>query len=235
MADWDNFSKQYDGVFTEDPVYTGMLRQMGELIARTGAKRVLDLGCGTGNLTAVALDHLPAATVLAVDPSEGMRETCSGRFAGQERVEVVDGSATDIPAADAAFDLVISSLALHHVTVEEKGRAARQLARVTAPGGELLYMDVFVDVEGGPPDPLWYRDVIDKTVAWALCSLDSGAYRHMNVLVRTLVYCLEQDGEYLVTPQSWRDLLAGSGLAVDESIIVEPEPCGLKILRATRA
>ena len=147
MADWDNFSKQYDGVFTEDPVYTGMLRQMGELIARTGAKRVLDLGCGTGNLTAVALDHLPAATVLAVDQSEGMRETCSGRFAGQERVEVVDGSATDIPAADAAFDLVISSLALHHVTVEEKGRAARELARVTDPGGELLYMDVFVDVE----------------------------------------------------------------------------------------
>ena len=234
MADWDNFSKQYDGVFTEDPVYTGMLRQMGELIARTGAKRVLDLGCGTGNLTAVALDHLPAATVLAVDPSEGMRETCSGRFAGQERVEVVDGSATDIPAADAAFDLVISSLALHHVTVEEKGRAARELARVTAPGGELLYMDVFVDVDGGPGDPLWYRDVIDKTVAWALCSLKAGAYRHMNILLRTLVCCLEQDGEYLVTPESWRGMLAESGFTMMDSINVEPDSCGLKVLRATR-
>ena len=92
-----------------------MLRQMGGLIADTGARRVLDLGCGTGNLTAVALDCLPAATVLAVDPSEGMRETCSERFAGQERVEVVDGGATEIPAADGGFDLVISSLALHHV------------------------------------------------------------------------------------------------------------------------
>jgi ubiquinone/menaquinone biosynthesis C-methylase UbiE len=235
MADWDNFSELYDGVFTEDPVYIGMLSLMGELIEEAGGSRVLDLGCGTGNLTAVALDHLDQASIVAVDPSDGMRKTCSARFAGEARVEVVAGSAASIPGPDGVFDLVISSLALHHIPVGEKGAVARELARVVAPGGKLLYMDVFVDVEGGPPDPLWCRDVIDKTVAWALCSLEAGAYRHMNILLRTLVYCLEQDGEYLVTPDSWRGMLADSGFTMMDSFNVEPEPCGLKVLRATRS
>jgi len=235
MADWDNFSGQYDGVFTEDPVYMGMLGLMGGLIEEIGGSRVLDLGCGTGNLTAVALDRLDGANILSVDPSDGMRETCSARFAGEGRVEVVEGSGGAIPAADGEFDLVISSLALHHVPVSEKNAAALEIARVAAPGGKLLYMDVFVDAEGGPGDPEWYRDVIEKTVAWALCSLEAGAYRHMNILMRTLVYCLEQDGEYLVTPESWRRMLADSGFKMMDSINVEPEPCGLKVLRAVRS
>ena len=234
MADWDEFSRQYDGIFTEDPVYSGMLRQMGELIGVTGARRVLDLGCGTGNLTGLVLERLPEATVLAVDPSEGMRQTCAERFAGDGRVEVVEGGGAGIPAPDGELDLVVSSLALHHVPVEEKGDAARELARVIAPGGELLYMDVFVDVEGGPPEEAWYRDLIEKQVAWALSAMEGGAFRQMNLLLRTLPCALEQDGEYLVTAESWKTLLAGAGLTVNDLVLVQPQSCGLKILQAAR-
>ena len=235
MADLDDFSEQYDGVFTEDQVYMGMLGLMGGLIEEAGGRRVLDLGCGTGNLTAVALDRLDGASILSVDPSAGMREACSARFAGEGSVEVVEGSAGAVPAADGEFDLVISSLALHHVPVQQKNAAALEIARVAARGGKLLYMDAFVDVEGGPGDPEWYRDLIEKTVAWALCSLEAGAYRQMTVLLRTLACDLEQDGEYLVTPESWRRMLADSGLPVIDSVDVQPESCGLKVLLAARS
>jgi len=235
MADWDAFSGQYDDIFNADQVYSGMLRLLGESIADAGGARVLDLGCGTGNATAAVLEALPGSSILAVDPSGGMRRICSERFSDEARVEVVEGTATGIPSADGEFDLVVSNLALHHVPIEEKEAAAAEIARVTATGGTLLYLDVFCDVEGGPGDPEWYRDNIDKAVAWALCSCESGAFRHMIVLLKTMVSVLERDGEYLVTPRHWLSLLSDAGFAQVHTITVEPARCGLKMLRAVRS
>lgn len=97
--------------------------------------RALDVGCGTGNLTA----HLirSGATVTAADLSGKFLELVSRRFlgAGLEGTQQLNG--TDLrPLADGSFDLVATYSVLHHVP--DYLSLVREMARVTAPGGIVL-------------------------------------------------------------------------------------------------
>lgn len=91
----------------------------------------LDLGCGTGALSAAILDRCAPARVIAVDPSAGFLETAAANLAG--RAEVRQGSATAIPLADAEVDVVASALMLNFVS--DPAAALAEMARVTRPGG----------------------------------------------------------------------------------------------------
>jgi SAM-dependent methyltransferase len=86
----------------------------------------LDVGCGTGALTAAALAAAPAR-VVGVDRSTGFLSV-AGTRAG-----LVAGDACALPFAGARFDLVVSGLALNFVA--DPARAAAELARVCRPGG----------------------------------------------------------------------------------------------------
>ena len=94
-----------------------------------GARRVLDLGAGTGKLTRQLVAR--GLDVLAVEPLEGMREQLSRVLPG---TPVLDGSAEQIPLPDGAVDAVLAAQAWHWVTPE---RAAPEVARVLRPGGTL--------------------------------------------------------------------------------------------------
>ncbi len=93
------------------------------------AVRVLDLGAGTGKLTAalVALDR----EVTAVDPVEEMLEELELAVPGVPRVL---GTAEDIPMRDASVDAVVAGQAWHWFQPE---RAIPEIARVLTPGGVL--------------------------------------------------------------------------------------------------
>ena len=95
-------------------------------------RRWLDVGCGTGALTATVLAMAEPAQVVGVDPSEG--------FLAEARARVVDpratfhaGDAQSLPLLDHRFDVVVSGLALNFVS--DPRRAADEVARVTTPGG----------------------------------------------------------------------------------------------------
>jgi SAM-dependent methyltransferase len=89
-----------------------------------GARRVLDLGAGTGKLTTVLLDL--GLDVVAVEPSEPMRERIP------PRAEVLDGSAESLPLADGSVDAVLVGQAFHWFDAE---KALAEMARVLRPGG----------------------------------------------------------------------------------------------------
>jgi SAM-dependent methyltransferase len=95
----------------------------------SGARRVLDLGAGTGKLTRQLVSR--GLDVVAVEPLEGMREQLSQVLPG---TPVLDGSAEHIPLPDGSVDAVLAAQAWHWV---EPGRAAPEVARVLAPGGPL--------------------------------------------------------------------------------------------------
>src|SRR4029077_10684974 len=60
-----------------------------------------------------------------------------------DKVEVHTGDARRLPFADASFDVVLSSMALHNIYNEgERQTAVREIARVLAPGGRVLIVDV---------------------------------------------------------------------------------------------
>jgi SAM-dependent methyltransferase len=94
-----------------------------------GARRVLDLGAGTGKLT--RLLHGRGLDVVAVEPSSGMRGQLTQAVPG---VPVCAGTAEEIPLDDGSVDAVLVAQAWHWVDPQ---RATGEVARVLAPGGRL--------------------------------------------------------------------------------------------------
>ncbi|WP_062387485.1 class I SAM-dependent methyltransferase [Demequina iriomotensis] len=92
--------------------------------------RVLDLGAGTGKLTE-AIHRCRHAEVIAVDPDPVMLATLEAHV---PRVATRLGRAEEIPLEDASVDAVVMGQAWHWV---DPDTAAREIARVLAPGGVL--------------------------------------------------------------------------------------------------
>lgn len=96
-------------------------------------QRWLDVGCGTGALCAAIVDHCSPSSVAGVEPSEGFLATARENLAG--RAALHQGSATAIPLADGAVDVVVSGLVLNFVP--DQRAAMAEMARVTRGGGTI--------------------------------------------------------------------------------------------------
>lgn len=96
-------------------------------------RRWLDVGCGTGALSAAILDRCNPAAVIGVEPSEGFLATARAHLAG--RAELHTGSATAIPLNDASVDVVVSGLVLNFVP--DTGAALVEMKRVSTFGGAI--------------------------------------------------------------------------------------------------
>jgi SAM-dependent methyltransferase len=94
-----------------------------------GARRVLDLGAGTGKLTRQI--QARGLEVVAVEPSDGMRAELSRALPD---VVALAGSAERIPLDDTSVDAVLVGQAWHWF---DPARAVPEVARVLAPGGQL--------------------------------------------------------------------------------------------------
>jgi ubiquinone/menaquinone biosynthesis C-methylase UbiE len=106
--------------------------------------RVVEIGAGNG----LNFRHYPAtvAEVVAVEPEPYLRELAVAAAAEVGiPIQVVDGTAEALPAADAAFDAGVASLVL--CSVYDQPRALSELHRVIRPGGELRFFE-HVQAEG---------------------------------------------------------------------------------------
>ncbi|MCK2214131.1 class I SAM-dependent methyltransferase [Actinomadura sp. ATCC 31491] len=123
----------------------------GELRRLEGHERLLDLGCGRGAVLLMAAEHLPKGRATGVDlwrakDQSGNAEAVTRANAAAEgvadRVELVTGDLRDLPFGDAAFDVVVSSMAIHNIAdAEGRAQAVREAHRVLRPGGLLLVAD----------------------------------------------------------------------------------------------
>jgi ubiquinone/menaquinone biosynthesis C-methylase UbiE len=136
-------------------IFTGVagVRALHErAVERAGiqpGQAVVDVGCGTGNLSFAVLAAQPDARVTGLDP-DGAALRRAARKARRRGVPLtlVQGYADRIPAEDASLDHVVSSLALHHVDDDGRVAFARDALRALRPGGRVTVVDF-----GGPaPD-----------------------------------------------------------------------------------
>ncbi|MGV9415504.1 class I SAM-dependent methyltransferase [Nocardia sp. NPDC003693] len=104
--------------------------------------RVLEIGCGTGNLTLAALDAHPGADIIGTDPDPLALERAQRKAHGRTGIAFQHGYAQDLPFEDAAFDRVLSAFMLHHIPTELKSAVAADAFRVLRPGGRLHLVDV---------------------------------------------------------------------------------------------
>ncbi|MBL0938773.1 MAG: metalloregulator ArsR/SmtB family transcription factor [Gemmatimonadaceae bacterium] len=97
-----------------------------------------DLGCGTGALSAALAPHV--AHVHAIDASPAMLAAASARLATFDHVSVSEGTLEALPLDDAALDVAVLMLVLHHVA--DPVRALREVHRVLRPAGRVLIADM---------------------------------------------------------------------------------------------
>lgn len=117
-----------------------------ELAGIAPGQTVVDVGCGTGNLSFAVLAAHQDARVTGLDP-DGDSLRRAARKARRRRVSLtlVQGYADRIPAEDASLDHVVSSLALHHVDDDSRVAFAHDALRTLRPGGKVTIVDF-----GGP-------------------------------------------------------------------------------------
>jgi SAM-dependent methyltransferase len=124
-------------------------------------RRVLDLGCGDGRLTALVLDARPhVVEAVAVDSSPPMLARARGRFANEPRVEVRERDLADPITALGAFDVVVSGFAIHHLRDERKLALLHEVTAQLTPGG--VYVNLEVVASPTPELHAEFRRAIDR-------------------------------------------------------------------------
>jgi ubiquinone/menaquinone biosynthesis C-methylase UbiE len=104
---------------------------------------VLDVGCGTGSLAIAAKRQVgETGSVQGIDASPEMigRARHKARKAGLD-VDFANGVAESLPFPDRRFDVVLSTVMLHHLGKKARPVAVAEMKRVLKPGGRLLVVD----------------------------------------------------------------------------------------------
>ena len=127
--------------FGQEP---GIRRMTIELAGISEGERVLDVGCGTGTLTIAARRQTgPTGEAHGIDPSAEMigvarQKAAKAGVDARFQTAVIE----KLPFPDGHFDLVLSSLMLHHLPADVKRAGFAELRRVLKPGGRFLAVDI---------------------------------------------------------------------------------------------
>lgn len=115
----------------------------------SGARRVLDAGCGKGRYAALIKQTAPQAEIHAVDVSDEMlKHVAPGIYTQRASIQ-------DLPYPDASFDLVYCVETLEHAP--NPHAALKEMVRVLAPGGRLVIIDKNLAQQGALQIEAWER------------------------------------------------------------------------------
>jgi tRNA (cmo5U34)-methyltransferase len=132
------------------PCFEELYGTTADLVSRcVGSNpRVLDLGAGTGILSATILERVPSARLTLLDASADMLRKAAARLAQCQPKILHRSLAAELPPGP--FDAVVSALAIHHLSDEEKRLLYGRILNVLSPGG------LFANAEqvGGKTDRL---------------------------------------------------------------------------------
>lgn len=131
---FDAWSTFYDLPPVQRAVYRPVHEAVLKVLVRRSPSSVLDIGCGTGILTARIRDGLPSAAVWGCDFSLGMLHQATSQRAAPG--QWVQGDATRLPLRDAAVEAVVSTEAFHWFP--DADAALSEFRRILVPGGTLL-------------------------------------------------------------------------------------------------
>jgi len=138
----------------------GAIRDAAELLRLGPGSRVLDVGAGVGG-PARYLAHMTGCHVTALDLQPELHaigEDLTRRCGLAERIDHVCGDALTCPIPDAAFDAVVSWLAVLHIP--ERGRLCSQFAGALRPGGTCYIEDLCKRAPFAGQDLLDLREVV---------------------------------------------------------------------------
>lgn len=117
-------------------------RQLVDIAELRAGERVLEIGCGTGNLALLLTDLHPEVEVVGIDPDRNALARAR-RKAHRRRlaVELHHGFAQRLPFPDASFDRVVSAFMFHHLAADVKPAVLSESRRVLKAGSALHLVD----------------------------------------------------------------------------------------------
>jgi tRNA (cmo5U34)-methyltransferase len=125
------------------PHYRNMIAAAAEALpfGRKEKLKILDLGCGTGNLTKEIIARFPNAAVTCVDMAENMLKMAKAKFKGSKNITFWHGDIRDFDYKE-KYHAIVSSLVLHHIQKKEKVRFYKKLRACLVNGGAFVNADV---------------------------------------------------------------------------------------------
>ncbi|MGC2942043.1 MULTISPECIES: class I SAM-dependent methyltransferase [unclassified Brevibacterium] len=160
MAEFEWDPETYRALMAEEiPDYPRLQTEVAAAAATGAPASILDLGVGSGLTAQRVLDALPEAQLLGIDASSEMLAAAKATL-DPERTELRLGRLEE-PLPQGPFDLVMSTLAVHHLDGPGKADLFARIAGVLDSGGRFVLGDLVVPTD--PADVVTPIDWIDDT------------------------------------------------------------------------
>lgn len=120
--------------------------------------KILDFGCGTGTLIKMVLERYPDVSIVGVDIDPDILNVAEKKLKNYKiQLDIYDGMV--LPYGDDQFDVILSSLVIHHIDSVDKMQSFAELKRVLRPNAKILILDFAV------PEDL-YSKIITSILKW---------------------------------------------------------------------
>ena len=176
FSDWAN---EYDTTLGKIQRHHAMLDLVVKLSGIREGDQVLDIGCGTGLLSLKFLEH-EACTITAIDNSDTMLRIFREKIEQchlSDAIHCEQQSAEEMNFPSHQFDIVASTVALHHV--KEKGPVIHKVYDALKEGGRFVLGEMDLDTTGNLDDPR--RLEKDPRVSYPGICPCHGRWRHTGI------------------------------------------------------
>ncbi|HDK42298.1 MAG TPA: class I SAM-dependent methyltransferase [Candidatus Pacearchaeota archaeon] len=208
FKEWSN---EYDQTLGKIKRHHEMLDLTVEMSNVRNGECILDIGCGTGLLSLKFL-KVAECTINGIDLSEDMLNIWKekiDKLGLSNQVEIKLGDAANLEFEDSSFDIIASTVTLHHV--KEKQAPLNTIYRLLKPKGRFVIGDLDVDTSGDLNDIKRLGHILGYLKEELSLALQDGGVDAFIRMYDNGKKHILNDGEYCVSFKTWSQLCKNAG------------------------